>query len=393
MASDRARGQGSGRGWRIAKRAGLVVLAGLAAFLLWVRCTFGGAGEPYPDHSGPPRIPAAAVEVVATLPEPPGNVAVSADGRVFLTIHPESRPETTKVAELVGGVLRPYPSEAAQAELYETVLGVAIDPRGWLWTIDHGQHGLGRPRLLAFDLATDTEVHRHDFTDEEAGAGSFFNDLQVSPDGRFVYVADISVFGRRPALVVYDVEAGRALRRLESHPSVQTQDWLIRHPDEDMVFFGGLLALRPAVDSIALDKQGEWLYYGAMTHDTLYRVPAASLRDPSLDDAALAGLVEAYGDKPLSDGMSMDLEGNLYITDVEHRAVLMLPPGGGALQTVIQDPRIRWADGLSFGPDGWLYLSDSAIPDIMLRSKSHIEESAPYFLFRFKPGPLGVPGM
>lgn len=393
MGVDAGSGRGGGGLRRGLRRAGLGLLLALGSFLLWVRCTFGGAGEPFPDRSGPPRIPSAAVEVVATLPEPPGNIAVSADGRVFVTIHPESRPATTKVAELVDGQLRPYPSEAAQAELYETVLGVAIDPRGWLWTIDHGTHGLGRPRLLAFDLATDTEVHRHDFTDDEAGAGSFFNDLQVSPDGRWVYIADISVFGRSPALVVYDVEAGKARRRLEQHASVESQHWLIRHPDKDMLFFGGLLALRPAVDSIALDKAGEWLYYGAMTHDTMYRVPAASLRDAATSDAALGERVEAYGDKPLSDGLSMDLEGNLYITDVEHRAVLMLPPGGGALQTVIADPRIRWADGLSFGPDGWLYLSDSAIPDIMLRSKGHIEEAAPYFVFRFKPGPLGVPGM
>jgi sugar lactone lactonase YvrE len=293
----------------------------------------------------------------------------------------------------VDGTLRPYPSDAAQAELYQTVLGVAIDPRGWLWTLDHGNHGLGQPRLLAFDLATDTEVHRHDFTDEEAGAGSFLNDLQVSPDGRWIYIADVNVFGRAPALVIYDAQAGKAWRRLENHPSVQSQHLLIRHPDKDMMFFGGLFALRPAVDSIALDKAGQWLYYGAMTHETMYRVPAVALQDPAATDAAVAGLVEAYGDKPLSDGLSMDLEGNLYITDVEHRAVLMLPAGGGPLQTVIKDPRIRWADGLSFGPDGWLYVSDSAIPDIMVRSKSHIEEAAPYFLFRVRPGPLGVPGM
>ena len=30
---------------------------------------------------------------------------------------------------------------------------------------------------------------------------SFFNDLQVSPDGRYVYIADVSFFGKNPAII------------------------------------------------------------------------------------------------------------------------------------------------------------------------------------------------
>ncbi|MCH9683218.1 MAG: hypothetical protein K0V04_17415 [Deltaproteobacteria bacterium] len=381
----------SGRLRRVLTRIGLGLLGLLLVFLGWVRCTFGGYGEPFEDRSGPPQIPASQVEVVATLDEPPGNIAVSADGRVFLTVHPESRPETTKFAELIDGELEPYPSAALQAELFETVLGVAIDRQQRVWTIDHGNHGLGQPRLLAFDLATNTEVHRYDFTSRHAGAGSFFNDLQVSPDGRYIYIADISVFGRHPALVIYDTHERIAWRRLEQHASVQAEPWRIRHPDKDMVFFWGLLALRPAVDSIALDKQGQWLYYGAMTHGTMFRVPAAILHDPSIDEPAVRAAVEAFGDKPLSDGLSVDEHGTVYITDVEHRGIMTLD-ASGTLSTLIADPRIRWADGLSFGPDGWLYVSDSAIPDIMLQSKGHITDAAPYHVFRFKPGPMGIPG-
>ena len=51
-----------------------------------------------------------------------------------------------------------------------------------------------------------------------------------------------------------------------------------------------------------------------------------------------------------------------------------------------------WADALSFGPDGWLYLADSAIPDQVMRSKRHIASQAPYYIFRFRPGVEGVPG-
>jgi hypothetical protein len=45
---------------------------------------------------------------------------------------------------------------------------------------------------------------------------------------------------------------------------------------------------------------------------------------------------------------------------------------------------IRWPDGLSFGPDGYVYVADSDIPDVMMRSKEHMDKNAPYYLWRFK---------
>ena len=62
------------------------------------------------------------------------------------------------------------------------------------------------------------------------------------------------------------------------------------------------------------------------------------------------------------------------------------------LETVIRSPAIRWADALSFGPDGWLYLADNAIPAQVLRSRAAIEAGGPYFIYRFRPGSAGVPG-
>jgi hypothetical protein len=40
---------------------------------------------------------------------------------------------------------------------------------------------------------------------------------------------------------------------------------------------------------------------------------------------------------------------------------------------------------MSFGPDGALYIADSALPDVMLRSHAHIDAQAPYFIWRFTP--------
>jgi hypothetical protein len=157
------------------------VVAGLLALAAGgVRLRYGG-GEPYPDVTGMPLLPDSALEVVASSPEPVGNLAVSSTGRLFFTIHPESRPEGAKLLEWVDGKAVPYPDAQAQEKLFETPLGVTIDSKDRLWTIDHGNHGTGTPRLLAFDLATGNVAHEFVFPPDVAPPGSFLQDLRVDP--------------------------------------------------------------------------------------------------------------------------------------------------------------------------------------------------------------------
>ena len=86
-----------------------------------------------------------------------------------------------------------------------------------------------------------------------------------------------------------------------------------------------------------------------------------------------------------------DIDGNVYVTDVEHGSVFVVGQDR-KLKTLIRSAKIRWADGLSFGPNGWLYLADSAIPELVLKSREHIHSRGPYYIYRFQPGHVGTPG-
>ena len=375
---------------RILIICGVALAALLLALILGVRLRYGG-GRPYPDLSTAPVVPDSELQIVVSFGEPIGNVAVAKNGRLFFTVHPESRPTGAKLLEWTGDRAVPFPNGQSQDELFQTPLGVVIDQHDRLWVIDHGNHGFGTVRLLAFDLVTGEVVHDHVFGRTVAPRGSFFQDLQVDPSGDVVYIADAGFWARRPSLVVYEPHSGQVRRVLDRHPSVFPQDWIIETASGPLVFFGGLAALKPGVDGIAISPAGDWLFYGAMTHDSLYRVRTVDLLDSALSDHELGQRVERFSDKPLNDGLSTDVEGNVYITDVEHGAVMRVGPNR-TLETLIRTPRIRWADALSFGPDGWLYIADSAIPDQVLRSKRHIREAGPYFIYRFRPGVEGVPG-
>ena len=364
----------------------LIVLTLIGTLVLWFRH---GGGAPYPNLSTTPLLTSSALEEVLAHNDPVGNVAINPGGRLFFTVHPEGRPTGNKLLEYVRGAAVPFPSGAAQSEFFDTVIGVAIDRFNRLWTIDHGNHGLRAARIVAIDLDTNEVIRHQELSADIAPAGSFLQDLQISADGRTIVIADASFWRKKPAIVVYDVETGDARRVLESHASVSAEDYLISNAGRTMQFLGGIVALRGGIDGIALGQ--DWLYYGAISGSGLYRVRLRDLRDKALPAEQLARRVERVSDKPLSDGMSIDLAGNVYITDVEHRSIFIAGPGR-ELQTLIASEELRWPDALSFGPGGYLYIADSALPELILQSREHIEASGPYRIFRFRAGFDGVPG-
>jgi len=367
--------------------AALVLLVGLVR--AWL-----GSGILLEDRSGPPRLPDSALEVVADLDYPPGNVAVSVAGRVFATLHPDGKPPM-KVVELIDGRPVPFPSEEWQhpsddLPYFQTVLSLRVDRQNRLWTLDFADFGRGRPRLLAFNLDTEQLVHEYEFPKEVAGFGSMLNDFQVSPDGETIYIAETSPLFQHPALIVYDTTTFSSRRVLDRHPSVMAKPYIIQAPGRNMRIFG-LIALRIAVDSIALDRHGEYLYYGAVNGDRMYRIRTADLQNPNLGDDELGRRVENYGPKTLSDGLTTDDGDNVYLSDMEHSAVVLLKPDR-TLETLVKSPRLRWPDGFSFGPDGWLYVTCSALQHVLFLDPEVMRANAPYQVFRMRPGARAAPG-
>jgi sugar lactone lactonase YvrE len=363
-----------------------VILIVVLTTIAWIRY---GGGKPYPDLSSAPILNSTAIEEVLAYPEPIGNVAVSADGRIFFTVHPESRPQGNRLLEFVNAAAVPYPDVSSQLELFDTVLGVVVDRQNRLWTIDHGNHGLRTPRLLAFDIASGKLIHDERFGSDIAPAGSLLSDLQVSADGKTVIISDASYWRKSPAIIVYDIGSGSARRVLENDVSVSAEHFVIRSQNRNMSFLGGIVSLRGGIDGIALGP--DWLYFGAISGSGLYRVRLSDLRNESLPETQLSRRVERYATKPLSNGLSVDIDGNVYVTDIEHNSIFIVGSNRRA-RTLIRSNGIRWPDALSFGPDGWIYVSDSALSELVLQPRDHIRENQPYRIFRFQPGAIGVPG-
>ena len=338
-----------------------------------------GGGDDFPDRSSVALLPQSALEVVANLDYPPGNIAVSKTGRIFFTFHPEGRPPFN-IAEFVNGKAIEIPVD--KSIKLHTVLSMRIDQQNRLWVLDYADHGTATPQLVAFNLNSMKVVHHFEFPSHIAGLGSHLNDFQVSRDGSRIYIANASVLGLAPSIVIYDILNKKARQVLQDHDAVTADFYVPKVEGEKMLMFG-VFAIRPGVDSIALDRNEEWLYFAPVTDEYMHRIKVSDLNDDTLNETQLAQRVERFGKKTMSDGITTDNVGNIYLSDLEHSAIVRMKPDA-SLETLIKDPKLRWPDGFSFGPDNWLYVTSSSLQHVIAKSDSYIAEHRPYQIFRFK---------
>ena len=257
-----------------------------------------------------------------------------------------------------------------------------MDAQGFLWVVDPAAPGNefikpGGVKLVKIDLNTNAVVKVIPFDATVAPQSSYMNDVRVSPDGRTAYLTDS---GQRGALIVVDVAAGRARRVLDGDPRTQPEPGVIprvdghelRRPDNRIPSF--------AADGIALDPEGQFVYWQALVGRTLYRVPTAALTG-ALAPSAVAAKVEALGTTNVADGFWMDEKGYLFITDPADNAVRMRAPDG-TLTMVVQDDRLRWPDSMAEGADGSIYVTASHIQDMAQFHTTGSTQQGQWQLFR-----------
>jgi sugar lactone lactonase YvrE len=379
---------------KLLKRIPVFLLALVIVALAYLKIQHGG-GRLYPDVSTAPLLEETALEPIATLDFPPGNVAVAANGRIFFNYHPfakAERFEKATVFELVDGKPRPYPGIAFQSK-YQGVFGMTVDRRQRLWLVEPAGLDHQRTRLLAFDLATNQLAFEHWF---ENGELPFAQDLRVTADGATVVLADTGLFKfTDPALIVFDTASKTYRKVLSKNAALRPQDWVMRTPFGEHKLGYGLVTFAVGVDGIEISADGQWLYFGAMTHDRAFRLPMAALKDAKLDDTALGRLIEEIGPKPMSDGIALDAQGRLLITDIENGGIARLDMKAspqGRLRTLVKSPKVIWADGIVAAPDGSIIFTDSAIPAYVHQfalppSIERLRAARPYRMWRIKsPG-------
>lgn len=343
--------------------------------------------------------PHADLEQVAAIDQPIGNMTFTADDRKIFSVHPFYK-LPLRVAELTSAsTYKPFPNESWNApqgnstQHFDDVLGVRTDSEGLVWILDMGTRTAQTPKLVVWNLKTDSLERIYFIPAPASLPTSQLNDFVVDRKHGHVYIADEEVGfggdGSRGALVDVDIKTGACRRLLEGDKSAKAElvpvvvNGKTLQVDDKKTGRKRLLTI--GNDGIAADKDYEWLYFGPMNGSSLYRVRIDSLLDQTLTDKQLASAVERYSDKTNNGGISVDNDGNIYSTEPEHRAIGIITAKDHKYSRYATHEKLTWPDGVSFGADGYVYVSDSQIDKSPLCNDGKSLNKPPYLLFRFKP--------
>ena len=288
---------------------------------------------------------------------PPGNLAIGPDGRMFMSVHEFYGPEVRVVEVMPDGSTTPYPTEdwarapTEDGDGLNGVLGLRTDREGILWMLDgQGENQTGR--VVAWNTNTEALHAIYYIGQPVARPTSFLNDLAVDRDHEAIYISDTGD-GANSALIVVDLESGRARRVLEGSQFTVPEDTPMVIDGREILLGGNPAKI--GVNPITVDPTNTWVYFAPMTASAIYRVRTTDLLDESLTAAELEARVERYGAKPISDGSTVDAGGNVYITAMTDNALGVTKPDGTYEVLFQSDSDLPWPDGFAIGADGFVY--------------------------------------
>lgn len=335
-----------------------------------------------PDRTTKPTMPTNKAEKVAAFAFPPGHVGISKSGRIFMDAGFQDSQATIKVIELKNGQQVPFPEAKFQAQ-FKSVHGVTVDHADRLWVLDHRKNGfLGKPKLYGYDINTGKEIENYEFPAKIAGLGSMLNDVVVDPVREKLYISEPGpVFGNA-GIIVFDIKTRTSRRLLDRHPSVSAANYRIYVEGQPFTVLG-LVHPKFGIDGLAIDPTNTWLYYSAFNSGELHRIDLNTVNDAKLTAQQVASQVRKVANITMTDGIHVDAQQRVYMSDVEHSALVRLNTDG-KLETLLKDPEFRWPTGFTASPDGYLYVSCNAIHQVTLKSRKKILDLGPYYLYRFK---------
>jgi len=272
--------------------------------------------------------------------------------------------------------LRAFPSVAANAvseapaKHLRNVLGFHVDSRnGWLWALDMGfvageqEAPVGGQKVVVYDLRTGRVVKSIGLDAVADRAGSFLNDIAVDEVRKIAYLSDSGLRSapkNQAGIIVVEFASGQARRVLHQHPSVMPVAGLNVQSHGESVWPGNPLVL--GVNGIALSPDGQALYWAVTTGTTAFRIPTQALLSTSIGEDARGAAVVAVGEiGGNSDGIVFGRDGHLYITDVTHNGIVRLDTGTGQAAVVASNDDIFWPDTAALAPNGDIIFTASRL--------------------------------
>lgn len=310
---------------------------------------------------------------------PPGNIAVSKNNRIFMSNHFFYGAQHKIVEILKDGTASPYPNKLFSQSL-NPVLGVVVDNKNILWMLETASGKDRAGRLIGWDIKKDKLYKTIYLALPVIPEDSFLNDLAVDRKNEAIYITD-TASAKTTALIVVNLKTGKARRVLEGSPFTQPED-IAMIIDKKVVMLGGGHA-KVGVNPITIDNKSEWVYFGPMTGKKLFRVKTQDLLDTTLTEATLQSRVELYAYKPISDGITIDAENNIYITDISSNSIGYIDKNKKYHKLFSDEKRLSWPDGFAVAPNNKIYATVNQLHKSPVLNSGDDDSDGKYYIIQF----------
>ena len=311
---------------------------------------------------------------------PPGNIAASADGRIFMSVHQFFGTEHKVVEVLSDSSTVPYPNPEFSASL-NPVFGIIVDEHNILWMLETAGGKDKAGRLIGWDTEKNQLYKIIYIALPNIPENSFINDIAIDRKHEAVYITDTAT-PSNSALLVVDLNTGEVRRVLEGS-SVTAPENIPMIIDDREIMLGGNSA-RIGANPITIDHNNEWVYFAAMSGESLYRVRTTDLLNQSLTDKQLEAKVERYSDKPISDGITIDDAGNVYITDITNNAVGVVNTQREYKILHTNDDLLSWPDGFANTDSSGMLVCSNQLHRSPVLNNGENASTGKYYILKFE---------
>lgn len=339
------------------------------------------------------------LEVVSEFPNArPGNVAVSNDGRVFVTMSALGSSKYMVKEILPDGSTKPFPDkgwivkpEGKSIKGINKTIGIQTDDNNTLWVLDMGNPQASpkqAPKLMGWDISTQELIRVFPIPEAIADSKSFLQDFIIDEKHNVAVLADMTDALNppfNPAFVVINLKTGHMRRVLENHESLMPVDEPVvvnGRPISHKYADGTTMQPRYPLNPISNDSENNFIYYGAMGGKKIYRIPASVMADEKLTDSEMSEFVSYYAEKPKSDGFKIGHNGEVYVTDVEGSAIAVCTPEGSKI-LVADKKLLSFPDGLAVHKN-YLYIVVNQLHNLPVLNEGKDTSNPPYYVLRTK---------